>query len=102
MVSEDEVRLGFHTRHMASGAGASGRGELVPCLGVDLATGAVVIREVPPKRSMWIVAGQAAYPALAPAETRTGGQQRRLMTRVPRVAQVHRHSRRRRHTVALP
>src|SRR5207248_8276021 len=88
MVGKDQVRLRRNGRHVALRTGAAASGKFVSWMSMTSSASGVIGGELLLQRSVRRVAGQAAQAALTLAEAGAGGQQQRLMTRIPRIAQI--------------
>ena len=94
MIGEHQVRLGFHSRHVAGGAGAAGDGGLVFRRRVAVAAGEIVRGRPPLRRTMRGMTGQAAQVGALP-ETRAGCEHERLVPGVPWIGKIEAPLRRR-------
>ena len=90
MIGEDQVRLRLDRRHMALRTGSAGCGKFVSRMSMTPSASGVIGGEFLLQRSMRRVTGQTTQSAFTLPETGAGGQQERLMPRIPGIAKVRR------------
>src|SRR5580700_3363460 len=102
MVRESEIRIRTYSRHVTLGTGVATDGLLVARHYVAVPACGVISGELPFERSMRRMACEARQSAIAFPKAGADRQQQRLMPCVPRIAQIRRAARRRRHPMTGP